>query len=368
MYYLTLFFKFILPYGLYTYIHSKRNPNYFINAYNEYLNNGFVEEKQRMIHLETNYKSIVSVQGLGYSGSGAILDLLCEMNNCEVVGTVKKTKTLGIDHNGSFEFDFLRLSGGLFEFEKYIDSYNYFQNDAFVNRLISYLNEFSLFKFDRNVQYLFCDFINKMTHHQIMGIKGVPYNYHLNPLKKSSDIFFLKHLSIVEYRETCKIFLEKLFSYLNINNKSIVILDQLLSDFTFDLNKYNDYLPGFKLILSYRDPRDVYTLACEHNIGWISHRNVNSFIDWYKMMTLNINLNTTDYLVVQFEKLITDYDNQVRRIMNYLDISQGEHDDVLKKTYFDPRKSIVNVGLWKSNKNSEDIELIYNSLKEYCFD
>lgn len=64
-------------------------------------------------------KDIISVQGFGYSGSGAVVDLLREYQNFTVWGIFEADS-----HSSNIqqpknqitkEIDFLRLSGGLFE-------------------------------------------------------------------------------------------------------------------------------------------------------------------------------------------------------------------------------------------------------------
>ena len=107
----------VLPYG------------YIINRYDRV---GMVEKcifeskeyelPDLMKPVESKFDKIVSVQGFGYSGSGAVVDLLREFSNCNVVGYVSVEGSKTARNKSMAEVDFVRLSGGLFEIEKYVES------------------------------------------------------------------------------------------------------------------------------------------------------------------------------------------------------------------------------------------------------
>ena len=357
--------KYCIPHGIYEYQDLKISKNIFEEEYYKYKNECHI--KGEIPKALKNYNTIVSVQGLGFSGSGAVLDFLCEMESCNVVGTVK-SKEKKEDHNGLFECDFLRLAGGLFEVEKYIGSANVFQNDALLNRFVDYLNSFPLFKEDNGVRNLFFGFIDEIISFQINHLQGVAYNSFLNRKRKSTSIFFLRELGLTEYREICRNFLSNLFSYINRRNDNYLVFDQLLCDFEYDLKKYNEYIPDVKMIVVYRDPRDVYTFACKKNVEWIAHNTVDDFVTWYKIMTKKLEITSTKYLVVQFERLINDYENTTKMIMDYLGFKSEQHLSSLKKAYFDPELSKMNVCIWrKSNIPEEQFDYIKNSLLSYCY-
>ena len=358
-----------MPYGIYDFIHKRRNKNFFLDEFDKYISSNH-DMKTYMTNSDVNenYKQIVSVQGLGYSGSGAILDLLCEVDKCNVLGKDEKAIVLGNDHKGAFEVDFLRLAGGIFELEKYIDSDNVFQNDAMANRFISCVNAFPLFQKDKKVRDFFYAFFSSIIDLKISNVVGVPFNPYLYNNRDSSHIFFFKKMETPHFRHHCRILLMKLFSYLNTENKDILVLDQFLQDNTLEIEKYKDYAPSSRIILCYRDPRDVYQFACDYNIGWIAHNDVNQFVKWYRQMTRNVNLNTNDYLVVQFEKLVFDYERQVERILSYLNINKEAHNPLLKLKFFNPNISKQNIGLWKNNiKKQVDYEFIKEQLRIFCY-
>lgn len=356
-----------IPIGIYNYLNSRQPAYSFIPHYKNYLNR--TQPCSREIEEEgKKYKSIVSVQGLGYTGSGAVLDLLCEIDSCDVVGTNYNDKGTN-DHNGLFECDFLRLSGCFFEIEKYLDSSNIYQNDSLLNRFIDYLNDFSLCRKDQIVQDLFAQFLSNIVEFSIFDVNGVPYNHHLKGKKTSSSIFFLKKMKKEDYRTLCRKFLIKFFNRISTKDNSVIILDQLLSDFEFDYSNYANYIPGVKIILVYRDPRDVYAYAKTHieQDGWMAHDSVDHFISWYKILTRNIDFQSSDILFVQFEKLVFSYEVEKKRILEYLDINVKEG-LARARTMFNPEISKKNIGIWKnSGFPISDFEKIQSELKDYCY-
>lgn len=352
----------ILPYKVFRRLDEKRR-RIFLPLFLRYL-----ESKGETHDYDGNdtYSSVVSVQGFGFSGSGAVLDLLCETDVCNVVGT-KVNSTSKEDHEG-LESDFLRLAGGLFEFEKYVGGKNVFQNDAMIKRFVRYAESFTLFKNSKEVQNIFFAFFDKIVDLSIQGLQYAAYNPYLYGDIEKDSIFFFRDITLCEYRTMAAVFLRDLFNYLNKQRKKILVFDQLLCDFEFDMLRYNAYIPGFKLITVYRDPRDVYAFACSRNIGWIAHDSVPNFIKWYRKMVANLDLCSNDYLVVQFESLINNYEIEANRIFDYLRIKPEEHIEQLKQTFLIPENSRKGIGIWKSDALSKvDIEQIELTLNEYCY-
>ena len=353
----------LLPYGIYKELMKRHNSNFF-EKYVHYINS---KKSSEFIGNErgATYSSIVSVEGLGYSGSGAVLDLLCEIDDCEVLGTDVKAKTLGTDHKAKYELDLLRLAGGLFEIERFLSSSNIYQNDALLNRLASFFSSFYLFNEDEKIKDLCFAFFDSLTE---LSIFGAALNTHLPKAIDQNAICYLRPMSIREYHELCSSFLRCLFNHLNHNNKPILVTDQLLCDQDFNVAKYREYIPECKNIVVYRDPRDVYAFAVQNNVKWIAHSDVYHFIKWFEIMVRGVNLQSPDYLVVEFERLLTSYDEEVIRILNYLEINEKCHNKTKKKRIFNPAISIKNVGIWKtSSRPISDFDLINEAFRSFCF-
>ena len=359
---------YLLPNRLCSILERKRHFS-FIEGFKEYKK----DEKLSEDFSESNNldpKIVLSVQGFGFSGSGAVLDLLSEVDVCDVVGTDINNTSKEEDHHSLFESNFLKVSKDLFEIEKYVDSNNFFQNDAAIKRLILYLEQFPPFLENRDIRILFYSFFDEIVDLQLLNLSKFSYNRHLYYSNYLADkaIFFIRPMSVQDYRCKVRRLLSSLFKMININNKSILVFDQLLCDFEFDITRYKEYIPSNKIISVYRDPRDVYYFACKRNVEWIEHSSAYAFIKWYNKMVCSLDLYSHDYLVVQFERLVNNYNEETQRIFNYLGISNTHHDVNLKMRFFNPSVSSRNVGIWRNDFSLfHDMLKIESELKKFCY-
>ena len=267
------FFKKIIPHGIIVY-RERKNRHNFIDLLKEHrINNIFVNKQ----NLENNYKCIVSVQGFGYSGSGAVLDFLREFEDVSVWGYVDKESSRVSLKQSVGEIDFIRLSGGLFDIEKYIGAKNIFLADAVLNRFILLVENSYIYKKDRRIRNLFMDFFSDLVELSINDLDHAYYNGHLANFDEKTSIFFLKDIDICSYRSKCEIFLKMLFNELNIYKHSFLVIDQLMTDFEFDTKKEKKYIRELKTIVVVRDPRDIYVFARTRHVEWIPTDKVQDF-------------------------------------------------------------------------------------------
>ena len=139
-----------------------------------------------------------------------------------------------------------------------------------------------------------------------------------------------------------------------------------MSDYEFDYERYLQYVPNLKLIVVYRDPRDVYAFAKMKDIEWIPHMNAEVFVKWCQMMFKPFNIaETGTYYAIRFEELLDDYNNVVGSVENYIGLEASDH--FKKGKHLAVSESLKNVGIWK-NLGADELEmsLIENKLREYC--
>lgn len=333
--------------------------NDFVQDYNDFVAKG--------VNIEFNnickYKTIISVQGFGYSGSGAVVDLLREYPCCQVFG--------GVDREGSItdrsmvfeEVDFARLYGGLFDIEHYIDSNNVFQNNGVLNNFARLVGNSKIYKCSDEIKNYFLKFFDSLVDFNIK-MSWQAYNPHLNFNFHNPNIFYLKNYTVSEYRQLCRSLIYSLFNSLHSKGKKCLVLDQFFSDVEFNIEKNKEYIPNLKTIVVYRDPRDVYTFAKKNNVEWIAHDNVENYVRWNKIFYKCFSLTDNNYLAIRFEDLVNEYDKTVSKIQDYL----GIHDHIYAKQNFDPAISKQNVGIWKtSDIDNDDYEVIKENFPNYCY-
>lgn len=363
--------RWFMPYGMvlkYQHRHTKENVDLetqksFVLGFRNYINN-----KERVKFIEQSpFKTIVSVQGFGYSGSGAIVDLLREYESTIVVGNIDKEGSIASENLRSAEVDILRLAGGLFEVEKFLGSNNIFQNDALLHRVMAQIEYSELYKQVPSTRRHFyeymdriCEVLTNSPHSQYYN----PYLYHGG----NNDIYYLRNISVEEYRQICRELLYTLFAILKGESKAtVLVLDQFVTDWELDIKRYLEYVPNLKLITSHRDLRDIYVFANLKDVEWIPHHTVDAFIKCNKILYKKYNSKETEsYLAVQFEQLIEEYDKIVPIIEKYVELNSSEH--TYKGTCLNPNVSRENMYLWKADKTNQEIyDEIKKSIPQLCY-
>ena len=358
-----------VPYGiLKRHWRKKREERESVNFYRQY--DSFVKSNNRKEFGPNRLFSVISVEGLGFSGSGAVIDFLREFSNTLCVGSINDE---AIDASRiatqNYEVDILRLSGGLFDIERYIESNNVFHGQAVLQRFVDMSESFPLYVEIEEAKESFFRFFYAITRRVHCTMKHPCYNSYLYRCKERLsryEIFYLKRMTISEYRIIARNFLSEIFQILSPQEK-VLVLDQLCNDLDSDIQKYLDYIPNLKIIHVYRDPRDVYEYAIQYNVEWIAHYSVVDFIDWFKIMTTNFSkMENESQLYVRFEDLVNCYEMEKSRIETFLDFDNKNH--IYKVKFFNPAISRNNIAIWKKDiQRIEEFNHIERELKEFCY-
>lgn len=320
-------------------------------------------------------KKIICTTGFGHSGSGVISDLLSEYDGVSVQGFVDANGSLR--QEGGLEFDLLRHAGGLFDIEYAITKGNLFIHDSVVKSFMAlvasyYYNPKCYYRetlLKRSKEFLdeIVDFVvpsadgyEYCPHLRMLGDRGYDLFYG-NTLKQG--IFALRDVSVDEYRSLARKYVLSLLS--EMASSECLLLDQVVSDFTADVDRYESYLGPIKLIAVYRDPRDVFVTGVKLNEHWIPH-DANTFVQWYRRQLQRYHsLKHKDFLLLRFEDLVIRYDESVRIVEGFTDIPSSMH--INARSAFDPLVSIKNIGIHKTYAGQDDMALIKRDLEEFCF-
>ena len=348
--------KSLLPYQI---VANRYDSSSFIDEYLDWK-----KSDKKELDYTNHYSTVVSVQGFGFSGSGAVVDLLREYDSCQVLGGYDDESGEVNNEDKFGEFDFLRHSGGLYDIERHLGYNNIFINDGVINRFIKMVYFSSIFRNYPESHAIFFDFLNRITDFELLNLRGRYYNPNLYLHDEKSSIFFLKEMTEEDYRRICRNCLNALFGLFHNKSKSVLVADQMCCDMEFDIERDKSYFNNLKTIIVYRDPRDVYTYAVSKNVVWIAHKNVNNFIRWYNNMLRKFVLTGSDALLVRFEDLLTNYDITVRQIEEYVGLKKHKY----KYRNFNPDISKKNIGIWRNSMlNREEFEKIELNLGNLCF-
>lgn len=329
---------------------------------------------------------VVGVCGLGYTGSGAVIDLLKEYSGIKVLDEM--------------EFPLIYQPDGFEDLFYHINNPSrYFKSDVAIERFYNKIHQFFNIKTSQwkninktEVWKLTDDYLSSICQVEWKGMWG--YDIHK---KKGLELFVYRivfkllrmygkyfytfyrrkyyrtmHLSIKpeNFIISSKNYLYRLFDIVGypMGKEGITVYNQLFSgDRPANGFKFFD---DAKAIIVDKDPRDLYVLLKKeiHIDGsWMPTDNVEDFIVYYKRIREYADYSdTNNILVISFEDLIYEYNKTVSEIEKFLGIKQSTHSCV--KEYFKPNKSINNTQLFRKYPELlPDITRIEAELKAYLY-
>lgn len=329
---------------------------------------------------------ICSISGYGATGSSAVIDLLKEYNNIQLIDDIEFKYSYMVDGLQDLEYhlvkQFSRISSGDYAIKRFIESTNSIKT-PFVHKIL-----------DKKIFLKIRDeYINSLIQCSWWGMESRDYedgniikNIYLLGMKKKILPFIYENRTRKNWKHSpCR----KLYCSVqpeHFYEKSKKFINDILLAKGFDLSKDifinqafegNDPINSFpffnnpKVIVIDRDPRDVYLLTKIYgSMGesrWCPRDNVDDFIIYYKAAHKKKHEDTEDILRINFEDIIYDYDKTVSTIEKFCKLNSNEHINI--KKYFNPEVSINNTQLFLRNeKFANDIKKIEELLPEYLYD
>lgn len=327
---------------------------------------------------------IIGVCGLGFSGSGAVLDLLKEYSDID--GFSSREMSICYYPDGIEDLDYhlntsysryMSSDAALYAFHRMIESrfgkkgrkQSAFDKEI-LERSEAYIEELSQVKwngswgyreyidnsfrqkFSNNVLFRLSLLIHRFFHKNIVLASMGTMRLSIRPdnFDQLTKQYLLDVLKSIGYKETSKHF----------------VVDQLFSG--DNPEKSFKYFDNPCAIVVYRDPRDTYLLAkkmVKVHAGWIPTDDVRKFVDYYKAIYRNATLGTSGRVFkVQYEDLIYNYNATVSGIEKFCHISNH----ISPKSHFDPDYSIRYTQLIEDYPQyMEDIAIIETELSDFLY-
>lgn len=325
----------------------------------------------------------LGVCGFGYSGSGAVLDLLKDYPEVYVA-----------DH---MELSFMFKPDGLDDLKEALSNpVRHWSSDSAIRRFIKQMkrqaretNKYTNGEYSKLVD----SFVKSIIQVQWTGYtgthfyqdQGLVYLWRQEFLLRvrlylerffgpgtywgiAQKKMFYSDMTEEEFNHKAKGFVEGLLQVLTRRpDAKIMAVDQFFS--ANDPERSFCYLSNPAAIIVIRDPRDTYLLAKKHIGLWgsfIPTKDVNSFITYYKGMMKTRKPHGEKVLDLLFEDLVYDTDNARKSIERFLNLDASK---VAKPSHFCPEVSINNTQLWlRDNSYKNDISLIEMELADYLYD
>lgn len=185
-------------------------------------------------------------------------------------------------------------------------------------------------------------------------------------LKNKEDAYYTA-IESEEFYEKTREYTDKLFELANPNGVENLVVEQLVAP--SNVSRYSKFFNNIKVIVVERDPRDIYLTAKNNKRGMIPVRDVEEFCKWYRITRKHRDYEIYDnnVLFMYFEDFVYHYDKTAEVVKNFLNIKEEDH--VLKKSYFDPARSIKGTRKFiDDNEYREDIRYIEKNLAKYLYD
>jgi hypothetical protein len=314
----------------------------------------------------------VAVSGYGWSGSGAVVDLLREVEGCGTPGfefsLIKEPR--GVIDLECFlleNWDVIRHSHAIEQFLQFVDILGR------PNRRWGHWGQNMNAELGIDLKTLALNYINNISLFNYRGASRIhhyEYGHAASFFRKVGRLVGFKWASgrkMYLARPTEELFLNatanfitEIFNPMFVKRKlNCIILDQAIP--TSNVARGMRYFNDIKLILVDRDPRDIY-------VDQISNRTligantkdinrVDKFITWHK--TLRSNYCGANILKVRFEDLVLKYDQTSSNILRYLGLEGASRE---KQTLFKPEISVQNIGIWRQYHHQCEIKQIERAL------
>lgn len=322
---------------------------------------------------------VLGICGYGYSGSGAVMDLINGYSNVSVAWDGQEfIYVYTPDGILDLEYDLMicprRFMSSDISIRRYLDitrfdglkinklSKSRLRTD-FRKRSMRYIEDITQIKWRGSRPFSFRNKgIAGLLYFKIFGLAEGIVNRHLH--KKIhfipyTDLFFSYNTE--NFEEISKKYIMDLLE-MTCENKEIIAINQPFpADNPVKCFKY--FEDPYAIIVD-RDPRDIYITAKYYypNIAnWVPVDTAEHFIKYYAQMRSNT-IDDNRILKIRFEDLIYDYSTTVKRIENFAGTvgfpSKG----------FDPHISIKNTQLFRLYENErKNIEKIENSLNQWLY-
>ena len=329
---------------------------------------------------DTKHFNYILVNGYGWSGSSAVIDLFREFDDTCVP---HKEFRLIKDPHGLRDLD-IQLNESIDALNEDIAIREYLQIVKVYSRKFGFFTPLGLgysVDFGEDIEKISKDFIEKLCDYKYRG-----HWWYFDKDKSALELFVLRSLrklGVYKYSDhtsfnltlkseeqflcLAKEYINQIFSSLLANEEcSNIVLDQAVP--ANHSEWANRYFQDCKVIIVDRDPRDVYIdLINEKSlVGYdvaVNH-DVRLFIEWFKKVRKeNAEKTASNVLRLKFEDLILDYDRTISSIYDFCDLDKSLH--FAPKTKLIPEKSKRNIGMWKRYQYQDEIEIINTELRDY---
>lgn len=327
----------------------------------------------------------IGVCGLGYTGSGAVIDLLREFDDASVREDPEFSLVYTPDGLEDLEYHLVKAPSrymssdiAIKRFISYVKGRNnrgsgirLATNDSFYNLSIEYISSIIQLKWLGywGHDFVTASFLKKNIQFRIFNSRLTPILGKI--LKRNLDLPPVRdmYLSVNPdgFYEKSRQYIFKLITAMGVDASKTIVLNQPYA--ADHPTKSFVFFENPLAIIVDRDPRDLYLLIKRVTLDagrFIPVKSVQDFVTYYKIIHENQEDVSAEknVLRIQFEDLIYDYSRTLDDIKGFTGLCQHSR----PKMCFKPDVSINNTQLFTKYKEYEqDILYIEDQLKEWLY-
>ncbi len=327
---------------------------------------------------------IIGVNGFGFSGSGAVLDLLKEYSDVSVFDDCEMSICYYPD--GILDLDY-HLNEC---FNRYMNSDAAIYNFLKMMKIRFATGRMKRKPFAKRIMELTYNYIDSITQVSWKGTWGYR-DYSDGKIESFFNCYVLQRISLLlnrlfkvnislakkknlrmsikpqDFVNKTKKYLIDVLKAVGLDTNTTFVFDQIFP--ASNPASCFKYFDCSKAILVLRDPVDTYLLAkkvVKIHSTWIPTNNVSDFVNYYKAIYESIVMNSGDtVMLVHYEDLIYNYEKEKKRIEDFCGVSNHSE----PKKFFDPDYSIRYTQLFLDYPELiEDVEYIRKNLAEFLFE
>ncbi|MFI3201044.1 MAG: hypothetical protein R3Y54_05895 [Eubacteriales bacterium] len=322
----------------------------------------------------------LSVAGYGWSGSGALMDLLREF---DTIGEFDMELRILRDPNGVIDLEY-----------QMVERWDALNVDIAIKEFLSLAKKMARkrtkFKIGGELDELFdgqfyqcaVDFVGEITRFRynsywwFLDFRASYFRWlsqriarRINHKSYGEEAYFGK-IDRDEFHKAVQSYMDALVRVFNADKKyDYFIIEQAFSP-SYPQKAF-DYCRGTKVIVVDRDPRDIYVELIKNRkiIGYDledSH-DAMKYVEWHKAYRVSIESDNSNILYLKFEDLVYHYDEVLVEILEFIQVDGVELNHVRKMQLFNPQISEKNIGQHKIYKHQSEIKIIEKELGKYLY-
>ena len=335
-------------------------------------------------------RNFVVIYGFGYSGSGAVVDLLKEVNESVVYTSDAKyfgMRDVGglvdLEHSLLDDWDLCKVSEAIERFLKLCERSCHSSRSFFSTYGMDYEKWFS--KDFMKFSHSFIDELTDFRYYSYEHAYLLGHGYweglysrasHLldkkgsNLLPPVTDRPFFSQPTREQYFEAAKRYISNIYST-HPDCEYLVIDHHPLPVQQFErLKKY--YGENTKMIVVDRDPRNIYCSLLKYRVKigveMARTHNIDQYVCYHRALRKDLP-QSPNILYLRLEDFVLDYENTKERVFDFIGIKAVDH--ITPKKYFDPAISIKNLDIWRKYESkipAGTFDKIKVRLAADCFD